>query len=452
MELHISIIAGKISLGPDNSPFARQHALRFECFLLLAYARREQKNGGGWVALGDIQKLPLWQDMSEAHAGTNIGRYADALRAKGIDLIEWKRLWRGPYRLTLDPSDINFDVPLAAVAKRLGLPHSEGRVERQKLLRFVEMYSKAATLLLKGALNMKKNRRGARPEIFALASDEGMPPDLRLLAHLSAVKVLDRLGSLKAVTATLDDCESLMREVSDPAIRARFYLAKSLNYYRAGKYDRCKELVGQAGGLLGEFADSALNGMIADRKGLLIPIKEPAEATDGERARREEKLDLLLQGLRSRLLTENYDAVQASCFNIGNTLYQMGKPHWEEATRWISLSAGICKSMQVGRYEAIAEIMLAKIAYESGKYRSFRKWMAEAERIVDHSDNLLDKFRYYGLRALDCQRQGRTSEASDYLARARKIYFKKPEFNWKYWDSYFERNFPKIWPDIAKGS
>lgn len=452
MELHVSIKAGKLSLESGNLPFARRHALRFQCFLLLAYARREQGNGGGWVTLRDIQRLPLWRGLGEAHVGTNVGRYVGALRAKGIDLIEWKKLWRGPYRLTLDSADISFDVPLAAVAKRLGLSRGEERVERQRLLRFVELYSKVATLLLKGALNMKKNMRGARPEIFALASDESMPPDLRLLAHLTAVKILDRLGSLKAVADTLDDCESLMREVDDPAIRARFYLAKSLNYYRAGKYDRSREFIVQAGGLLGEFADSALSGMIADRKGLLISINEPTGATDGGSTRREQKLDLLLQGLWSRLLTENYDAVQASCFNIGNTLYQMGEPPWEEAARWIRLSAGICKSMQVGRYEAIAEIMLAKIAYESGKYRSFRKWMAEAERIVDHSDNLLDRFRCYGLRALDCQRQGRTSEARDYLARARKIYFKRPEFNWKYWDSYFERNFPKIWPDVAEGS
>lgn len=452
MELHVSVKTGKISLGAGNLPFARRHALRFEYFLLLAYMRKEQGNGGGWVALRDVQKLPLWRGIGEAHAGTNVGRYISALRAKGIDLIEWKRFWRGPYRLTLDSGDISFDVPIASVAKRLGRHHTEGRVERQSLLRFVELYSKAATLLLKGALNIKKNRRGARPEIFALASDESMPPELRLLAHLTAVKILDRLGSLKAVASTLDDCESLMREVADPAIRARFYLAKSLNYYRAGKYEQCRELIRQAGSLLGEFPDSALSGMIADRRGLLIPINKPIGATDDESLRREEKLSLLLQGLQSRLLTENYDVVQASCFNIGNTLYQMGESHWEEAARWIRLSADICKSMQVGRYEAIAEIMLAKIAYESGRYRSFRKWMAEAERIVDHSDNLLDRFRCYGLRALDYQRQGRTIEARDYLARARKIYFKRPEFNWKYWDSYFERNFPQIWPEVVKGS
>jgi tetratricopeptide (TPR) repeat protein len=279
-----------------------------------------------------------------------------------------------------------------------------------------------------------------------------MPLDLRLLAYLTAAKVLDRLGRLEGAVKNLDDCESMVRRTENAAIKARFHLARSLHFYRAGKYKQCRESIELAASQSTGFADLILAGAIADRRGILASAKYSRKrlSRKEEQLRYEEALDFLLQGLEARLLTENYDVIQASCFNIGNTLYRMGPEHLKEAVEWIELSAKICKSMQVGRYEAIAEIMLAKFAYDSGKYKLFLRWLSEAERIVEQADNALDRFRCFGLRALDAQRQGNLKATKQFLVQARRLYFEKPEFDWGYWDSYFERHFPEVWPNVVK--
>lgn len=452
MELYISIRSGELRLTPKNLPFKRKHALRFEWFLLLAFMRRTQRATDGWVTLAQIQKLPLWRAISKPNIGTNVGRYASALRAEGLEILDYKKLWRGPYRLALDPTAIHFDVPLSRVATSLGCSHRNERLYREKLLRFTQLYSRASILLFKGKLNPKQRRKGARLEISALAGDRSMPPDLRLLAYLTAAKVLDRLGRLEGAMKNLDDCESMVRRTENPAMKARFYLARSLHFYRAGKYKQCKESIELAASQSTGFSDLILAGAIADRRGILASANYSRKrlSRKEEQLRYEEALDFLLQGLEARLLTENYDVIQASCFNIGNTLYRMGPEYLKEAVEWIELSAKICKSMQVGRYEAIAEIMLAKFAYDSGKYKLFLRWLSEAERIVEQADNVLDRFRCFGLRALDAQRQGNLKATKQFLVQARRLYFEKPEFDWGYWDSYFERRFPEIWLNVVK--
>ena len=81
------------------------------------------------------------------------------------------------------------------------------------------------------------------------------------------------------------------------------------------------------------------------------------------------------RGLYSCLLAENYDAIQSVCFDIGNILHRMGEAYYTESSRWLRLSANICTEMQLGRYDALAEIILAKISLECGRQKSFQKWI-----------------------------------------------------------------------------
>ena len=129
------------------------------------------------------------------------------------------------------------------------------------------------------------------------------------------MRVLDSLGRFTAAAKTLDECEKMVRRVGDPVVAAKFFFANAWRHHRTGDAVAVDKNLVQARAFVTKSTDSALVGTMVDREGLRL-------SAQGKYA---EALKYLLQGLDARLLIDNFDAVQASCFNIGNALQQMGK-------------------------------------------------------------------------------------------------------------------------------
>jgi len=423
--------------------------MRFEWLALLAYTRKIESVDGGWVTIKSIQGLPLWRNHNKHNVGTNVGRYIRALEDNHVRIVEARTHTRGPYRLTLRASEIIFDVTVREVGRRLEIRKSRQVLNRKMLFFFTQKYSRAASLFLKGRLSPIPRsskepsqsiwQENARDEFSTLAEDGTLDPRLRAIANLAAVRVMDRRGLLSAVTQTLDDSKRRLNKVHDPILNSRFSLASAWNFYRTGYYDIAQHTLDEAKPWLNKTVDSSLAGEIADREGLhLSAVGDYAKA-----------LDLLAEGLYARLLVENYDAVQASCFNIGNTLHRMGPQFYEEAEEWLKLSADICHSMRLGRYEALTEIILAKIALETGRVQVFLKWIRTAERFAARSNNAIDISWCHIMRAFYFQTEKRPKEVVDQLVKARRIYYKqnnKPAIT----DAYLRRKFGDVWDRVIE--
>ena len=441
MLLLVSITERNIEVRSKHYSFPRRHALRFEWFALLAYKRKAQSGGDGWVSIEQIQALPLWKGKTKHHVGTNVGRYIEDLEKTGLRLIEARSQWRGPYRLSVPPSEIGFDLSMSRVARYLG-EFRRARLNRTDLYYFTQTYCRAISLYLQGRLSAssrtrKRQQANALGKLLELSRDTALDARLRLMTNLAAARVLDSLGRSAAAAMTLDDSKKLVKRVREPVMIAKFHLAEVWRYYRAGDDSGVEKSLLRAKAISGKGVDLSVNAAAANYDGLRLSAKG-----DYERA-----MENLLQALYLRLPTENFDAIQASCFNIGNTLHRMGGGCYEEAEKWLRLCLDICKWMNIGRYEATAEIILSKIALDTGHPRMFLKWIHAAEAFAERSGNPSDKIWCEIMRAFHAQQQGEFEDATIHLVNARRVYLRIP--NWKPPDRYLSRKFPMIWDDVV---
>jgi tetratricopeptide (TPR) repeat protein len=447
MLLLVSIQKRNVVLRAKDYLFPRRHALRFEWFALLAYKRKVQSGGEGWVTLEQIQRLPLWRGKTKHHIGTNVGRYIQELDNNGIELVEARSRWRGPYRLKVPPSEIGFDISMSRVARYLGEVRRTS-LNRDELYHFTHEYCRAISLYFQGRLSpslrtRKRQQANALGKLLELSHTKDLDARLRLMTNLAAVRVLDSLGKASGAAMTLDDSKKLLKQVRDPVMIAKFYLADVWKCYRTGDDIGVEKSLAYAKALSGKSTDLSVNASAMNYDGLQLSAKGDYDSA----------LKDLLQALYTRLPTENFDAIQASCFNVGNTLQRMGEPHYEEAEKWLRLCLDICKWMNIGRYEATSEIILSKIALESGRTRTFFKWIKEAEAFAERSGNPSDKMWCQIMRAFYSQQQKAFEDAIEHLVRARQIYLRIP--NWKTPDKYLRRKFPEIWDEVVdrlKGS
>jgi tetratricopeptide (TPR) repeat protein len=444
VQLSVSMEDHNILLEPGGFSFPRRHALRFEWLALLAYTRKTEPPEGGWVSIEEFQRLPLWRGKTIEHIGTNVGRYIQDLEQSGVRLLEAQTTWRGPYRLQVSPEAIDFDLPLEAVGNRLGRK-PQAIPSRKTLLRFTEKYARAMSLFLEGRLSSdsrtkKRRQENAWSAFSALAAENNLDARLHLIANLAAVRVLDTLGRFTAAAKTLDDCERLVSRVHDPAVSARFFFANTKRYDRLGDKTALEKNLAEARAFATKSADLVLLAMSAEREGLRL----------SQQREYQKALAFLLQGLNARLLIDNFDAVQSSCFNIGNALQQMSEKHYEEAGQWLKLCVNICKWLHLGRYEALSEIILAKISLESGKTRSYVKWMREAEKLTALSRNALDLFWCHVIRAFYYQRHKKSEEVREELVKARHIYLSKRDFDQTGLEKYLARKFPDVWDEVVE--
>jgi tetratricopeptide (TPR) repeat protein len=446
MKVLLSMSERNLRLTAPRYSFPRGHALRFEWLVLLAYTRTSQSVDGGWVSIEDIQKLPLWRGKTKQHVGTNVARYLQDLERDEIKLVEAKTQWRGPYRLRVLPKDITFDIPILDVAARLGMVRTKP-VNRRRLLEFTEKYAKAISLYWEGRLTVdprakKRREENALNKLLELTRNPALDARLRLMATLAFVRILDRLGRFSGAAMTLDDCERLATRVRDPAVAAAFHLANAWRYYQAGNdLDFGRHLL-QAQELSTQTMDANLRAAHLSTQGLYFSAK----------GKYQNALTHLVKALDVRLPTENFDAIQAACFNIGNTIHRMGERYYAEAERWLTLCVSICEWMRLGRYDAMSEVMLAKIALESGNPKGYEKWINRAEIVAQQASNRSNQMWCHVIRAFYSQRFNEPQNAIQHLVTARKMYTGTSDYDLATTEKYLQRKFPEFWDEVVKRS
>jgi hypothetical protein len=445
----VSFEKHNVRIAPSRWLFAKRHASRFEWMALLAYRRARPSLDGGWVTLNDIAKLQSWARMTRHHAGTNIGRYLQAHEREGLELVEAKSRWVGPYRLNVPQSKIEFDIPIAEIEKRLRVKRIEVDLPREELRRFVFRYARAQRLLNQGKLvptgAQVQTDHAAFTDLVHMTSDDQFCPRLQLIACISALRVLFRLGRFGAARKTLAQNAKLVRSVNDHVLKAQYFLAVAWSRQRGESGTSSNRTVENALSSARAFAedsgDRASLGLLAYRTGGFLTKKR----------QHEEAILQLLYAVESAVVTGNFDAAQSYCADVGSVIHRLGPDHYRDARAWLLLGVTIGRWMRVGRDDAHGEMILGKIYAELGKQPNLAWfWLRRAERIAEWSGNQLNFADVKMVWAFWYQRFGSRQDLVKALGSALLIFRGLREFDCRQKERYMARKFPSVWPDALK--
>ncbi len=433
---------------PDGAElFGRRQPMRFEFVALLAFRRAIASGDQAWVSLADVGRLPGWKGRRGHHIATNIGRYLQFAPLKR--LVDTKAPWGGPYRLSLDSLLVAFDISLSEVRRHLSLRRSsETRNAQNAVLDFACSYARAQWLFFRGKLLRGRGRDEMNDDAYGrlmqMSGDRKYNPTLRLLASVSAVDVLYRLGRFRSARQSLCDSVGLVRRAADLSLKARFYLSLAWAYQRAATGNQSDRLVERALAKAGKYAensgDRAALGLLAYRKGGYFTKKR----------RHPDAIASLIDAVEAYLITGNFHGVQAACGEVGSVIHRLDSDYYPEARRWLLSSVGIARLMGIGRDDAHAEMILGKIYVETDRPLLARLMLQRAERIANKAGNKINLADIKMVRAFWYQRYGTRKEQTATLVAAVQIFRSMAEFDVPQKEDYMRSKFPEVWPDVLK--
>lgn len=459
-KLLISFEKQNVRLASGQWLFKRRESMRFTWLALMAYKRRTLPGDQAWVSLEEIARLPNWVGRPMKHIRTNVGRYLESAELGRSQLVDAQTIWTGPYRLSAAALSVTFDLPLFEVRKWLRVrPRPASPTKREDLIRFTLSYTRAQWLYFHGLLltppppsqskNLTKSRNEKeRQQDYALKRLKGMVEDrfygttLRLLACLTAVDILFRVGQFRAARKPLLDYRHLLRHTPDYALKARYYTKLAWAYQRAETGRRSDRAVEAAIRSASFYAE---NGDDRDSLGWL------AHRTGGYLTKKRDFLEAVNQyilAIESFLITGNYDMVQATCGNLGSSMHRLGQKYYPEVRKWLLLSLTIARRMRLGRDDAHAEMILAKIYLEDGiRFKS--DWLLKrAERIAERAGNRVNLADILMVRGLWYKRFGKRDQQIESLTRALCLFRSMPEFDVPQKERYMEHKCPEIWAEV----
>jgi hypothetical protein len=448
-KLLISFEKRNVRLRTGHWLFKREWPQRFEWIALLAYKRTTMPPDQAWVNLDEIARLPNWGGKPRHDTSTYVGRYLQAIELERARLVSSVTKWSGPYRLTLDALSIEFDIPLLEVRNRLQLREQPASgAQRSALLRFTHSFARAQSFFFRGRLERKTSKdgtgRNAYEVLMRMAEDRSYRPVLQFLALLTAVDVLFRLGRFQAARQTLLANQALMRRVADSALRARFHLKLAWAYQR---------------GSSGKRSDSAVEAALhradfyAQKSGDRATLGMLARRTGGYRTKKGFHVEAIRQmvlSLEADLITGNYDSLQSDCGNIGSIVHRLGPKYYDEARCWLLLSIAIARMINLGRDDAHAEVILAKIYIEQDQSFRSRSMLERAERIAKGAGNRVNLADVKMIWGLWHERFGTRKEQVAALAEAFNIFRRLYEFDARQKARYMERTFPNVWDKVVE--
>jgi tetratricopeptide (TPR) repeat protein len=438
-----------VRIAPSRWLFAKRQAMRFEWLALLAFRRVAASSDNAWVTLDDIALLPSWSGKTRHHIATNVGRYLQMFEQAGLRPVVAKTRWAGPYRLQMSASAINFDLPISEVEKRLQVQRQQPAIDRRELFRFTLSYTRAQWLVFQGRLvSIGENSRveeSAYKRFLGMAGDLGYCPRLRLMACISAVRVLFRLGRFQAARHTLEENLRLAQAVGDRVLKAQYYLALAWSHQRGASGMASNRATERALSAAREYAEDS-----GDRASLgLLAYRTSGYLT--KKGRHRESIDQLLYAVEAALITGNYDGAQAYCNDVGSVIHRLGLKYYREARSWLLLGIAIARWMKIGRDDAHGEMILGKIYTELGKQPKLaRFWLQRAERIAQRSGNQVNLADVKMVWGFWHQRFGTHKVLVETLGQELLMFRSLRDFDCRQKERYMARKFPSVWPDVTK--
>jgi hypothetical protein len=450
-KLLISFERRNIQVEGRHWLFRRAWLMRFEWIALMAYKRVSAPADQAWVRLDEVARLPSWGAKTRHHTSTNLGRYLQSPELAKFSLVTARTKWSGPYRLKTDALSVRFDLSLSEVRNQLGLRQQPASAaKRAALLQFTYRFARAHWLFFHGRLERRGREDTSSDNAYELlmrmTEDRRYSPTLQLLALLSAMDVLFRLGRYRAARQTLVAYRHRLQRVADSSLRARLHLklAWTLQRSSSGKRtDRAVEIaLREANFYALNSGDRATLGLLAHRTALYYTKK----------GLHSDAINQLIVALEADLITGNYDNVQAACGDLGSIIHRLGPKHYDEARRWLLLSIAIARMMNLGRDDAHAEMILGKIYVEQGRRNRSRLMLERARHIAEHAGNRVNLADIKMVWGFWYERFGTRKQLIETLRSALNGFRTMLEFDVRQKEQYMERSFPLVWQEVASSS
>jgi len=155
--------------------------------------------------------------------------------------------------------------------------------------------------------------------------------------------------------------------------------------------------------------------------------------------------------LQDHLIAGKYDRIEAACGNLGSVLHRLGPEYYEEARRWLLLSIALARLLRLGRDDAHAEMILAKICIEQDHQpRRKSEWLLKrAERIASRAGNQVNLGDIKMVWGFWQQRFGTAAAETATLVDAIQTFRRMSEFDTQQKIDYIRAKFPEVWPQVA---
>jgi len=347
----------------------------------------------------------------------------------------------------LPPQEIQFDLSLQAVGKRLGIKSTPVPIAQGELLDFTKRYMRAQFLLFRGRL-LKKRERGfledsAYDLFFALAADARFSSRLRLIAGLASVRVLFRLGKFQAALKVLGEFGTTVRKAQDEALSAQYHLALAWCNQRASSgpgADRATEReLNKARGHAEQSRDRAALGLLAYRLSGYLTKK----------GNHEESIAQMLLAIEAAIVIGGFDILHTYCVDLGSVIHRLGEPRHKDAREWLLLGISIARRLRIGRDDAHGEMILAKMHIEEGRRPNQARFLLQrAERIASEAGNSVNLGDIKMVWGFWHQSFGTPKNQVRTLVAAMKVFSGIHKFDLAQKEQYMARKFPGVWPEV----
>ena len=439
----VSFARRNVQIDDAQWLFRRRHQDRFEWMALLAYRRVTMSHDGGWVSRDDVARLPAWSSKTRKHIGDNISRYLQDFKEGGLNPVEAKSRWTGPYRLTIAPEDVTFDLSMAAVTEALRILPVRPEIQRDDLIRFVARFVRAELLLQRGRLISHCTAgpiQNAHGMLMDLARDYPANCRLQIIAVLAAVKVQFRLGRFGAARQTLLQYEEMVKEIGDPVLQAQYYLSLAWSYRRAESGTQSNRIVetilGKARYCASHGGDRACLGLLAYREAWSLARKKDYDSA----------LAQMSYAVEAAIITSNFAALQAYCADLGSIMHRIGPPHYAEARRWLLTGILLGRWARIGKDDAHGEMILGKMYCEIGtKKMTAELWLKRAERIAKTAGNPVNLADVQMVWAFWHRQHGSRNDLIETLSSALIGFRTLRNFDSRQKQRYMMLEFPGVW-------
>lgn len=443
---HVSFAKQNVEIGEGRWLFENGSQDRIEWIALLAYYRISQPPGDGSVSLDQIERLPEWSGKTRKHIGGNLARYFQGLHPIKAGIVEPISIRRGPFRLTVEPSEVSFDRPLDEVEGILRISPSRPEVQQDDLARFVPKFVRAEVLLQQGKListSSKNTVSGAHALLAELERSFPANPRLRLIATLAIVRVQFRMGRFGAARKSLLECEGLVTRASDPFLEAQYHLSLAWSYQREQSSTETNETVETHLSKARECAlrsgDRSCLGLLAYREAWFLAKKKKYKAA----------LVQMSLAVEDGMITSNFTALQAYCADLGSISHRTGLRNYKNARRWLLTGVLIARWTQLGRDDAHGEMILGKMYSEMGnRGLTAALWLSRAERIAKSAGNVVNLADVHMVRAFWYRQYGARKDLIETLAIALKEFRSLSGFDSRQKEKYMMLEFPSVWLQV----
>ncbi|MBS4095788.1 MAG: hypothetical protein KGZ83_03000 [Sulfuricella sp.] len=415
----------RIGFGNVALKTRSRELVRFVGYLAWRY---RQRGGPEWVGIEEMRGVTGSAEPKQYQ------RYLDTLAKKGLPVVEFRHKTKGPWRLSEKVKNVSFDLTgdelarcFPAAEDEIAEPghHTDGN---DGLYDFVRLCAEADTSFHDG--NLATDDDHSTLAILAGNQFFAPPPDIEILLHLKIARAAMRASRHVEAAKSIKHAEAVANRhpVRHGELAVRIKLAKSKLLFDQGKTAQSAALLDSIP--IHECRDMHALAQYHNLQGLLtkrllrLAIEEGKKQLENSAPKSfEQSADHFRRAIAMHLFINDYDGVQAACFNLGdlcgfayrNIAGLHNESLLDQALHWLALSEVICNKVGVGGDSIWALLTMFDIAVSTGLSLDYLK---------SKTSGIFNRFANYDAIADDIWTEAQRIGNSQEMAECRELMYR----------------------------